>query len=118
MKHDGIALEDSYGPYLQEDSFCHHDTATKGVRILGYVNVTENDEHALKLAIVNKGPISVGKLNLINIIFTKKHLLISFIAIDAAHKSFVFYANGGKNLSFFFPNDLTSLLLYFFFSIL
>ncbi|CAF3373464.1 unnamed protein product [Rotaria socialis] len=74
MKHNGIALEDEYGPYLQEDSFCHHDMATKGAKILGYVNVTQSDVEALKLALVKKGPVSV--------------------AIDAAHKSFVFYASG------------------------
>jgi hypothetical protein len=60
MKHDGIALEDSYGPYLQEDSFCHHDTATKGAQILGFVNVTESSVDALKIAIAKKGPVSVG----------------------------------------------------------
>ena len=76
MKHDGIALEDAYGPYLQEDSFCHHDMATKGAKLLGYVNVTEGNVEALRLAIAKKGPVSV--------------------AIDAAHKSFVFYASGGK----------------------
>ncbi|CAF0802000.1 unnamed protein product [Adineta ricciae] len=74
MKHGGIAYEDSYGPYLQEDSFCHHDIATKGAKILGYVNVTAESEEALKIAIAKKGPVSV--------------------AIDAAHKSFVFYASG------------------------
>lgn len=63
MKHDGIALEDAYGPYLQEDSFCHHDAATKGARLLGYVNVTEGDVEALRIAIVKKGPISVGKID-------------------------------------------------------
>ena len=76
MKHDGIALEDAYGPYLQEDSFCHHDIATKGAKLLGYVNVTSGNVDALKLAIAKKGPVSV--------------------AIDAAHKSFEFYASGGK----------------------
>lgn len=40
----------------------------------GYVNVTPFDAVALKTALVNEGPIS--------------------IAIDAGHKSFVFYANG------------------------
>ena len=61
MKHGGIASDESYGPYLQEDSFCHHDSVTKGARILGYVNVTEGDEEALRIAIANKGPVSVGK---------------------------------------------------------
>jgi hypothetical protein len=60
MKHNGIALEDAYGPYLQEDSFCHHDNATKGAQILGYVNITQGDEEGLRIAIANKGPVSVG----------------------------------------------------------
>ena len=60
MKHNGIALEDAYGPYLQVDSFCHHDIVMKGAQILGYVNVTESDEQALKVALAKKGPISVG----------------------------------------------------------
>ena len=41
-------------------SFCHHDNATKGAKILGYVNVTEGDEEALRTAIATKGPVSVG----------------------------------------------------------
>ena len=63
MKHGGIALDESYGPYLQEDSFCHHDNATTGARILGFVNVTEGDVEALRMAIASKGPASVGKLS-------------------------------------------------------
>lgn len=74
MKHGGLPLEDSYGPYLQEDSFCHHDSVMKGAQILGFVNVTEGSEEALKIAIAKKGPVSVG--------------------IDAAHKGLVFYASG------------------------
>jgi len=74
MKHGGIALETAYGPYLQEDGFCHHDKTPKGANILGYVNITEGDVEALRVAIANKGPISV--------------------AIDAAHKGFLFYSNG------------------------
>lgn len=61
MKHGGIALEDEYGQYLQEDSFCHHDNATKGAKILGYVNITQGDEEALRIAIAMKGPVSVGE---------------------------------------------------------
>lgn len=63
MKHDGIALEYSYGPYLQEDAYCHHANATKGARITGYVNITEGDEDALRVAIATKGPISVGRIS-------------------------------------------------------
>jgi len=72
MKHNGIALEDTYGPYLQEDSFCHDDIATKGAQILGYVNVTESNEEALKLAIVKKGPVSVGMILIIYIYLKTK----------------------------------------------
>ena len=61
MKHGGLPLEDSYGPYLQEDSFCHHDSVMKGAQILGFVNVTEGNEEALKIAIAKKGPVSVGR---------------------------------------------------------
>jgi hypothetical protein len=59
MKHGGIALEDAYGSYLQEDSFCHYDNTTIGAKILGYVNITQGDEEALRIAIATKGPISV-----------------------------------------------------------
>ncbi len=61
MKHGGIALEYAYGPYLQEDGFCHHANATKGAQMLGYVNITEGDVEGLRVAIATKGPISVGK---------------------------------------------------------
>jgi len=61
MKHNGIALEYSYGPYLQEDGFCHQNNATVGAKLLGYVNITQGDEDALKYAIATKGPVSVGK---------------------------------------------------------
>ena len=61
MKHGGLPLEDSYGPYLQEDSFCHHDTVPKGAKILGFVNVTAGDEEAVRIALAKKGPLSVGR---------------------------------------------------------
>lgn len=60
MTHGGIPLADAYGPYLQIDGFCHHNYVVKNVQLLGYVNVTQGDEEALKLAIARKGPISVG----------------------------------------------------------
>jgi len=74
MKHGGIPTEESYGPYLGADGYCHIDNATLAATIKGYVNVTSGDADALKLAIFKHGPISV--------------------AIDAGHKSFSFYANG------------------------
>lgn len=74
IKHGGIATEESYGQYLQQDGYCHFSNATIGAQLSGYVNITPYDAVALKTALVNEGPIS--------------------IAIDAGHKSFVFYANG------------------------
>lgn len=74
IKHGGVATEESYGQYLQADGYCHFNKATIGAQLSGYVNVTPNDPIALKTALVNEGPISIG--------------------IDAAHKSLVFYANG------------------------
>jgi len=74
MKHGGIPTEESYGPYLGADGYCHLENATLTAPIKGYVNVTSGDITALKVAIFQHGPISV--------------------AIDAAHKAFSFYANG------------------------
>ncbi|KAF9806011.1 hypothetical protein SFRURICE_018622, partial [Spodoptera frugiperda] len=56
------------------DGYCHLDNVSIATKIKGWVNVTSNDEKALRLAIFKHGPISV--------------------AIDAAHKSFSFYSNG------------------------
>lgn len=47
---------------------------TKTAKITGYVNVTSGDFTALKLALINQGPVSVW--------------------MDASHRSFSFYANG------------------------
>jgi C1A family cysteine protease len=74
IKHGGIATEESYGQYLQQDGYCHFKNSSVGAQINGYVNVTQYDAVALKTALVNQGPIS--------------------IAIDAGHKSMIFYANG------------------------
>jgi hypothetical protein len=109
MKHGGIALEDAYGQYLQEDSFCRHDNTTKGAKILGYVNITEGDEEALRIAIATKGPISVGRICFFFLFFVL--LMRSILAIDAAHKGFLFYSSGGK-INFFLLNFK---LKYFFF---
>jgi len=74
IKHGGIATEESYGQYLQADGYCHFGDATVGAQLTGYVNITSYDPVALKTALVNEGPISV--------------------AIDAGHKSMVFYSHG------------------------
>ena len=56
------------------DGYCHFNNATIGAVLTGYVNITPNDPVALKTALINEGPISIG--------------------IDAAHKSLVFYDHG------------------------
>ncbi|XP_018569133.1 digestive cysteine proteinase 1 [Anoplophora glabripennis] len=74
LKHGGIPTEEDYGPYLGQDGYCHAEKVSKVAKITGWVNVTANDENALRLAIVKHGPISV--------------------AIDASHRTFSFYSNG------------------------
>ncbi|XP_063387971.1 digestive cysteine proteinase 1 isoform X2 [Cydia fagiglandana] len=73
MKH-GLPTEEEYGGYLGQDGYCHIDNVTLVTSIKGWVNVTTNDEKALRLAIFKHGPISV--------------------AIDASHKTFSFYSHG------------------------
>ena len=74
MKHGGIPSEESYGPYLGADGYCHAENVSLVAPIKGYVNVTSGSVEAMKVALFQHGPLSV--------------------AIDAAHKSFSFYANG------------------------
>lgn len=73
MKH-GLPTEEDYGGYLGQDGYCHVDNVTAVTSMTGWVNVTANDENALRLAIFKHGPIS--------------------IAIDASQKTFSFYSNG------------------------
>ncbi|GBP49768.1 Counting factor associated protein D [Eumeta japonica] len=73
MQH-GLPTEEDYGGYLGQDGYCHIDNVTAVTSIKGWVNVTANNENALRLAIFKHGPISVG--------------------IDASHKSFSFYSHG------------------------
>lgn len=74
QKVGGIPTEESYGDYLGQDGYCHVDNSTVVAHIKGFVNVTANDENAMKVAIFKHGPISV--------------------AIDASKKGFTFYSNG------------------------
>ncbi|KAG5893244.1 hypothetical protein JTB14_013405 [Gonioctena quinquepunctata] len=74
LKHGGIPTEEDYGPYLGQDGYCHANKVPKVATITGWINVTTNNENALRMALVNHGPISV--------------------AIDASHRTFSFYSNG------------------------
>jgi hypothetical protein len=40
LKHGGIPTEDSYGPYMGQDGYCHLNESTIGLKIKGFVNVT------------------------------------------------------------------------------
>lgn len=75
-KLGGIPTEDSYGGYLGQDGYCHANASnvTLVAPIAGWVNVTSGNPNAMKIALLQHGPISVG--------------------IDASHKTFSFYSNG------------------------
>ncbi|GAB6020865.1 hypothetical protein CHUAL_003515 [Chamberlinius hualienensis] len=74
MRNGGIPSDESYGPYIGQDGFCRADQSNKLAEMTGYVNVTQGDIEALKIALVSHGPISV--------------------AIDASHKDLSFYSHG------------------------
>ncbi|XP_076276388.1 C1 family peptidase 26-29-p isoform X3 [Lasioglossum baleicum] len=74
MKHGGLPTEEDYGGYLGQDGYCHVNNTKLTAKITGYVNVTQNNPQAFKLAMAKHGPISV--------------------AIDASHKTFSFYSHG------------------------
>jgi hypothetical protein len=40
MKHGGIPTEESYGPYMGQDGYCHLNESTIGLKIKNFVNVT------------------------------------------------------------------------------
>ena len=73
ISNGGLALEGTYR-YLAQNSWCKSYDKSSGVYVTGYKNVTSGDENALKEAVASVGPVA--------------------IAIDAAHLSFRFYAEG------------------------
>ncbi|XP_059155054.1 digestive cysteine proteinase 1-like [Physella acuta] len=74
IQNGGIANEEQYGHYLAIDGFCRSRVVQPVVQLANFTTLPEGDLGALKLAIFNKGPVSV--------------------TIDANHHSFFFYANG------------------------
>jgi len=74
LQQGGIPTVASYGVYEIADGLCHVAEATMGASISGYVNVTSGNMEAVADAVYQHGPLS--------------------IAIDAGHKSFVFYSTG------------------------
>uniref|UniRef100_A0A8D0HMU5 Uncharacterized protein n=1 Tax=Sphenodon punctatus TaxID=8508 RepID=A0A8D0HMU5_SPHPU len=73
-KHGGIATTETYGSYMGQNGYCHYNNSKLVAKVKDYVNVTSGNLTALKVAIYKHGPVAVS--------------------IDAAHKSFSFYANG------------------------
>jgi len=69
----GIDTEESY-PYEGIDDTCKFSKTNIGGEDIGYVDVPQGNEHALKQAVATQGPVSV--------------------AIDASHESFQFYSAG------------------------
>ncbi|KAB0802752.1 hypothetical protein PPYR_04938 [Photinus pyralis] len=69
----GIDTEESY-PYEAEDDKCRYNPKNSGATDRGYVDIESGNEEQLKSAVATVGPVSV--------------------AIDAAHQSFQFYAEG------------------------
>ncbi|CAK1590683.1 unnamed protein product [Parnassius mnemosyne] len=74
IKKHGLPTEVDYGGYLGKDGYCHVDNVTLVTTIKDWVDVTPNNEIALRLAIFKYGPVSV--------------------VIDASQKSFSFYSHG------------------------
>lgn len=74
MKHGGVPTEEEYGGYLGQDGYCHIENTTLVAPITGFVNVTNNNINAFKVALFKHGPLSV--------------------AIDASRKTFSFYSHG------------------------
>lgn len=69
--------------YLQAEK-CHYDSKSRAATCSRYMELPSGDEEALKEAVANKGPVSVG--------------------IDASHPSFFLYKsgkNGGAGLLLF-----------------
>ena len=66
----GIDTEESY-PYEGEDDTCRYNKRNRGATDIGFVDVPQGDEDALKGAIATIGPVAV--------------------AIDASQSSFQFY---------------------------
>ncbi|XP_072943822.1 counting factor associated protein D-like isoform X2 [Epargyreus clarus] len=60
MMQYGLPTEEEYGPYAHEDGLCHIKNMTMTYPILGFTNVTPYSAKALKVALVNHGPVSAS----------------------------------------------------------
>ncbi|CAH0604521.1 unnamed protein product [Chrysodeixis includens] len=60
MMEYGLPTEAEYGPYTNKDGICNIKNMTKTFPIRGYTDVTPLSVGALKVALVNHGPLSVS----------------------------------------------------------
>ncbi|XP_022819908.1 pro-cathepsin H-like isoform X2 [Spodoptera litura] len=60
MMEYGLPTEAEYGPYTNKDGECNIKNMTKTFPIRGYVDVTPLSIGALKVALINHGPLSVS----------------------------------------------------------
>ncbi|XP_063620640.1 procathepsin L-like [Cydia splendana] len=59
MKH-GLPTVAEYGPYSKQDGYCNIENMTTTYKIRGWTDVTPLSEQALKIALINHGPLSVS----------------------------------------------------------
>lgn len=60
IDNGGLESEDTYGPYIGQDGYCHFDKSLSKVSLREYVNISNYDELSLQNALEEKGPISVS----------------------------------------------------------
>ncbi|KAG6459522.1 pro-cathepsin H [Manduca sexta] len=60
MMDYGLPTEEEYGSYLNKDGFCHIKNMTVRFFIKGFTDVPPHNVGALKVALVNHGPLSVS----------------------------------------------------------
>ncbi|KAI8435218.1 hypothetical protein MSG28_003574 [Choristoneura fumiferana] len=60
MMEYGLPTEQEYGPYLMQEGFCDIENMTTTYKIRGYTDVTPFSVEALKVALINHGPLSVS----------------------------------------------------------
>ncbi|XP_071483800.1 digestive cysteine proteinase 2-like [Diadema antillarum] len=74
MENGGLETEETYGPYLGQNGMCHFNKSQEYAVVKNYTSIKSGNQTALKIAIAENGPASVG--------------------IDAAIPSFLFYSYG------------------------
>ncbi|XP_053625279.1 cathepsin S-like [Plodia interpunctella] len=56
----GLPTEEEYGQYANRDGFCKIDNMTRTYTIKGFTDITPNSINAIKVALVNHGPITTS----------------------------------------------------------